>query len=58
MEANVRVLGGMKLCHGEVFAIAGLVRGNVTIANEQVVSKSYPRFWRTLDEVIAQSVPS
>jgi 3-phosphoshikimate 1-carboxyvinyltransferase len=34
------------------FAIAGLARGNVTIANEQVVSKSYPRFWRTLDEVI------
>ncbi len=37
------------------FAIAGLARGNVTIANEQVVSKSYPRFWKTLDEVIAQS---
>jgi len=34
------------------FAIAGLARGNVTIANEQVVSKSYPRFWRTLDEVM------
>ena len=34
------------------FAIAGLARGNVTIANEQVVSKSYPRFWRTLDEAI------
>jgi len=33
------------------FAIAGLARGNVTIANEQVVSKSYPRFWRTLEEV-------
>ncbi len=33
------------------FAIAGLVRGNVTIAQEGVVSKSYPRFWRTLDEV-------
>lgn len=33
------------------FAIAGLARGNVTIANEQVVSKSYPRFWKTLDEV-------
>src|SRR6185503_15863579 len=26
------------------FAIAGLARGGVTIANEQVVSKSYPRF--------------
>lgn len=37
------------------FAIAGLARGNVTIANEQVVSKSYPRFWKTLDEVIASS---
>lgn len=37
------------------FAIAGLARGNVTIAQEQVVSKSYPRFWRTLDEVLAGS---
>jgi 3-phosphoshikimate 1-carboxyvinyltransferase len=37
------------------FAIAGLARGEVTIANEQVVSKSYPRFWRTLDEVVAAS---
>src|SRR4051794_23644182 len=37
------------------FAIAGLARGNVTIANEQVVSKSYPRFWRTLDEVMLSS---
>ena len=34
------------------FAIAGLARGNVTIVNEQVVSKSYPRFWKTLDEVV------
>jgi ABC-2 type transport system ATP-binding protein len=34
------------------FAIAGLARGNVTIEKEQVVSKSYPRFWRTLDEVV------
>lgn len=33
------------------FAIAGLARGNVTIAKDQVVSKSYPRFWRTLEEV-------
>jgi 3-phosphoshikimate 1-carboxyvinyltransferase len=38
------------------FAIAGLARGGVTIANEQVVSKSYPRFWKTLDEVVASSV--
>jgi 3-phosphoshikimate 1-carboxyvinyltransferase len=37
------------------FAVAGLARGGVTIAEEQVVSKSYPRFWRTLDEVIASS---
>lgn len=37
------------------FTIAGLARGNVTIANEQVVSKSYPRFWKTLDEVITGS---
>jgi 5-enolpyruvylshikimate-3-phosphate synthase len=35
------------------FAIAGLARGNVTIANEQVASKSYPRFWKTLGEVAA-----
>ncbi len=35
------------------FAIAGLARGNVTIADEGVVSKSYPRFWRALDEVVA-----
>jgi 3-phosphoshikimate 1-carboxyvinyltransferase len=35
------------------FAIAGLARGGVSIAEEQVVSKSYPRFWRTLDEVVA-----
>ncbi|HEX2121281.1 MAG TPA: 3-phosphoshikimate 1-carboxyvinyltransferase [Thermoanaerobaculia bacterium] len=35
------------------FAIAGLSRGNVTIGKEQVVSKSYPRFWRTLEEVLA-----
>lgn len=34
------------------FAVAGLARGGVTIADEQVVSKSYPRFWRTLDEII------
>jgi 3-phosphoshikimate 1-carboxyvinyltransferase len=34
------------------FAIAGLARGGVTISSEQVVSKSYPRFWKTLDEVI------
>ena len=34
------------------FAIAGLARGGVTIANEQVVAKSYPRFWRTLDEIL------
>jgi 3-phosphoshikimate 1-carboxyvinyltransferase len=33
------------------FTIAGLARGNVTIAEEGVVSKSYPRFWKTLDEV-------
>lgn len=36
------------------FAIAGLARGNVTIANEQVVSKSYPRFWKTLDEILSR----
>ncbi|HEX9985641.1 MAG TPA: 3-phosphoshikimate 1-carboxyvinyltransferase [Thermoanaerobaculia bacterium] len=35
------------------FAIAGLARGGVTIGEERVVTKSYPRFWRTLDEVIA-----
>lgn len=36
------------------FAIAGLARGSVTIADERVVSKSYPRFWKTLGEVIAE----
>jgi 3-phosphoshikimate 1-carboxyvinyltransferase len=35
------------------FAIAGLARGNVTISDEQVVSKSYPRFWKTLDELLS-----
>ncbi|HET7711914.1 MAG TPA: 3-phosphoshikimate 1-carboxyvinyltransferase [Thermoanaerobaculia bacterium] len=40
------------------FAIAGLARGGVTIADERVVTKSYPRFWRTLDEVVAQSPAS
>jgi 3-phosphoshikimate 1-carboxyvinyltransferase len=35
------------------FAIAGLARGNVTIGKEQVVSKSYPRFWRTLEEALS-----
>ncbi|HKR63201.1 MAG TPA: 3-phosphoshikimate 1-carboxyvinyltransferase [Thermoanaerobaculia bacterium] len=39
------------------FAIAGLARGNVTIGKEQVVSKSYPRFWRTLDEVVNPNPP-
>ena len=37
------------------FAIAGLARGGVTISNEQVVSKSYPRFWKTLEEVVTAS---
>jgi 3-phosphoshikimate 1-carboxyvinyltransferase len=37
------------------FAIAGLARGGVTIANEQVVAKSYPRFWKGLDEVVSSS---
>jgi 3-phosphoshikimate 1-carboxyvinyltransferase len=36
------------------FAIAGLARGGVTISNEQVVSKSYPRFWKTLEEVVGR----
>jgi 3-phosphoshikimate 1-carboxyvinyltransferase len=34
------------------FAIAGLVRGNVTISDERVVGKSYPRFWKTLEELV------
>lgn len=38
------------------FAIAGLVRGNVSIEDEKVVSKSYPGFWRTLDELVRTSV--
>ncbi len=36
------------------FAISGLARGNVTISDERVVSKSYPRFWKTLDEIIVR----
>ena len=39
------------------FAISGLARGNVTIADERVVSKSYPRFWKTLDEVVTAAAP-
>jgi 3-phosphoshikimate 1-carboxyvinyltransferase len=39
------------------FAIAGLARGNVTIGKDQVVTKSYPRFWRTLDEAVATAAP-
>lgn len=34
------------------FAIAGLARGDVSIADEQVVGKSYPRFWRELDRLL------
>jgi 3-phosphoshikimate 1-carboxyvinyltransferase len=37
------------------FAVAGLARGGVTIADERVVSKSYPRFWKTLDEVTRET---
>jgi 3-phosphoshikimate 1-carboxyvinyltransferase len=40
------------------FAIAGLRRGGVSIDDEQVVAKSYPRFWRTLDEVTAAARPN
>jgi 3-phosphoshikimate 1-carboxyvinyltransferase len=36
------------------FAIAGLARGGVAIEDEQVVSKSYPRFWRELDQLTAE----
>lgn len=36
------------------FAVAGLARGGVSIAKEQVVSKSYPRFWKTLEEVLGR----
>lgn len=38
------------------FAIAGLARGNVMIEKEQVVTKSYPRFWRDLSSVVAPSM--
>jgi 3-phosphoshikimate 1-carboxyvinyltransferase len=34
------------------FAIAGLARGGVTIGKEQVVSKSYPGFWKALDRTL------
>lgn len=40
------------------FAVAGLARGGVSIQNDQVVTKSYPRFWRDLETVIASSKPS
>lgn len=40
------------------FAIAGLRRGGVSIDREQVVGKSYPRFWRTLDELTAGAKPN
>jgi 3-phosphoshikimate 1-carboxyvinyltransferase len=35
------------------FSIAGLARGGVSIAHEDVVRKSYPRFWRDLDSLAA-----
>jgi 3-phosphoshikimate 1-carboxyvinyltransferase len=37
------------------FAIAGLARGNVSIENESVVGKSYPRFWKSLEELLSGS---
>lgn len=40
------------------FSIAGLRRGGVTIDSERVVAKSYPRFWKTLDEVVAAQTPA
>ena len=36
------------------FAVAGAVRGGVTIAEEGVVSKSYPGFWKTFDAVTSK----
>jgi len=39
------------------FAIAGLARGGISIRNDQVVTKSYPRFWRDLDAVAGSSKP-
>ena len=38
------------------FAITGLRRGGVSITGENAVSKSYPRFWKTLDELVQKSV--
>lgn len=37
------------------FAVAGLARGGISIQNDQVVTKSYPRFWRDLETVIGSS---
>ncbi len=37
------------------FAIAGLARGGVAIANEEVVRKSYPGFWRDLETIVSGS---
>ncbi len=65
-ESGLRILPGWNDAaasidpHGDhrmamSFAIAGLARGNVSIENERVVSKSYPRFWRTLDELVQSS---
>ncbi|MFZ2490234.1 MAG: 3-phosphoshikimate 1-carboxyvinyltransferase [Thermoanaerobaculia bacterium] len=48
-EAVVETHGDHRIAMS--FAIAGLARGAVSIADERVVAKSYPRFWKTLDEV-------
>lgn len=36
-------------------AVAALCRGGVTIQREQSVTPIYPRFWRTMDEIIGSS---
>ncbi|MEO8219118.1 MAG: hypothetical protein ABI718_18740 [Acidobacteriota bacterium] len=37
------------------FALAGLLRGSVSVEDEQAVAHTYPRFWRTLDEIVSSS---
>jgi 3-phosphoshikimate 1-carboxyvinyltransferase len=37
------------------FAVAGAARGNVSIDQEQVVSKSYPGFWRSFARLLSES---
>jgi len=37
------------------FALVGLRRGGVEVADPEVVGKSYPGFWRDLEALIGSS---